>query len=328
MFFPLLAAAALLTVAAAADRAAPAYVYGMGGKFDRSFSEGLYNGAEHFKAVTGIPYVDFEVTHETQFEQVFRHFAQHGRDPIIGVGFSQTDAVKRVAKAFPRTRFVLIDGNIAMPNVLTVEFKEEEGSFLVGVLAAMATKTGKVGFVGGMDIPLIRRFACGYRQGIEYTNPKIQLIQNMAGSTPDAWSDPARGSEIAKEQFDRGVDVVYTAASATGLGALQAAADRHKLAIGVDSNQNYMHPGTMLTSMVKRVDLVSFNAAMAVKNGTWKPGHVVLGLKEGGVDWAYDQYNRALITPAMKAKVDQAKADIISGKIKVHDYESDGSCVY
>jgi basic membrane protein A len=319
-------AATLLLAAASPRPIAPAYVYSMGGKFDRSFSQALYEGAEAFKRQTGIPYVDFEISNETQFEQVYRRFASRGRDPIIGVGFSQTDAVKRIAKKFPQTRFTLIDGNIDMPNVMSVEFREEEGSFLVGVLAAMASKSGRTGFIGGMDIPLIRRFACGYAQGMKYANPKAVLIQNMAGTTPDAWTNPARGGEIAQQQFDRGVDVVYAAAGSTGIGALQAAADRGKLAIGVDSNQNYMHPGSMLTSMVKRVDLVAARAAMDAKNGAWKPGHAVLGLKEGGVDWAYDQYNKALITPAMKAKVDQAKADIIAGRIKVHDYQSDGRC--
>ena len=150
----------------------------------------------------------------------------------------------------------------------------------------MASKTHKVGFVGGMDIPLIRRFACGYAQGIHYTDPSAQLIQSMAGTTPAAWTDPARGGELARQQFDRGVDVVYAAAGATGMGVLQAAADAHSYAIGVDSNQNYLHPGTMLTSMVKRVDLVAYNALKAAQNGTWKAGYSVLGLKEGGVDWA------------------------------------------
>lgn len=306
----------------------PAYVYSMGGKFDRSFSESLYRGAERVKAVTGTPYVDFEVSHETQFEQAYRHFASRGRDPVMGVGFSQTDAVKRVAKQYPHTHFLLIDGNINLPNVRAVEFREEEGSFLVGVLAAMASKTGKIGFVGGMDIPLIRRFACGYGQGIKYANPKATVVVNMIGTTPEAWTDPARGAEVARGLFDRGVDVVYAAAGTSGIGVLQAAADRKKLAIGVDSNQNYMHPGTMLTSMVKNVDNAAYQAVMDLKAGRWQSGHFVLGLKEGGVDWAYDQYNKALITPAMKAKVDQVKADIIAGRIKVHDYESDGKCVY
>jgi basic membrane protein A len=319
--------AAALLPAAAARPFAPAYVYSMGGKFDRSFNQSLYDGAEKLRRETGVAYVDFEVTHETQLEQAFRHFAQRGRDPVVGVSFSSTDAVRRAARAFPNTRFILVDGDIEdMPNVMTVSFREEEGSFLVGMLAAMASKTGKVGFMGGMDIPLIRRFACGYRQGARYANPKVAVIETMAGTTPDAWTNPALGAEIAMQQFDRGADVVYAAAGATGAGALQAAADRGKFSIGVDSNQNYMHPGSVLTSMVKKVGEVATRAELAAKNGVFRPGHTVMGLKEGGVDWAYDQYNRKLITPDMKARVDQAKADIIAGRLKVHDYESDGRC--
>jgi basic membrane protein A len=207
-----------------------------------------------------------------------------------------------------------------------VLFKEQEGSFLVGIAAAMASKTGKVGFVGGMDIPLIRRFACGYVQGAKFANPSVEVIQNMTGTTPAAWNDPARGGELAKGQFDRGVDVVYAAAGGTGLGVYQMAKDSGKLAIGVDSNQNDLQPGTMLTSMTKRVDLAAYDSLMAEKNGTWQPGISVLGLKEGGVDWAVDQYNEKLIIPEMKTKVEQAKADIIAGKIKVQDYMEANSC--
>jgi len=207
-----------------------------------------------------------------------------------------------------------------------VVFKEHEGSFLVGVLAALASKSGKVGFVGGMDIPLIRRFQCGYEQGVKYANPSAEVIANMTGTTPAAWNDPGRGAELAKGQFDRGVDVVYAAAGNTGTGVLQAAKDRGKLAIGVDSNQNYLHPGTMLTSMLKRVDVAAYNSFNAMQGGTWKGDVSVLGLKEGGVDWALDQYNEKLVTPAMKAKVEAAKADIISGKITVVDYMANNAC--
>src|SRR6266702_2662494 len=317
----------LLTGAAAlAAPIKPAIVYAMGGKHDKSFSEAMYAGAERFKTESHISYTDFEVSNETQFEQAHRHFAQHGFDPILGVGFSQVGAVTKVAHDFPKLRFTLIDSQIKAPNVMAVSFREEEGSFLIGVLAALASKTHKIGFVGGMDVPLIRRFTCGYAQGVKYADPRATLIQNMVGTTADAWTNPGRGGELAKGQFDRGVDVVFAAAGQSGLGVLQAAADGHKYAIGVDSNQNYLHPGTMLTSMVKHVDLLAYNALKAAQAGSWKPGVSVLGLKEGGVDYAYDQYNKTLITPAMKAKADQAKADIISGKIQVHDYESTNSC--
>jgi basic membrane protein A len=215
---------------------------------------------------------------------------------------------------------------IDLPNVQSIVFKEHEGSFLVGVLAAMASKTGKVGFVGGMDIPLIRRFECGYAQGVKYAAAGDTVFQNMTGTTGAAWNDPTKGGELAKGQFDQGADVVFAAAGATGLGVYQAAKDAGKLAIGVDSNQNYLHPGTMLTSMMKRVDVAVYNTVEAAKNGTWKPGINALGLKEDGVNWAYDEYNKSLVTDEMKAKVEAAKADIISGKIQVHDYVADNTC--
>jgi basic membrane protein A len=214
---------------------------------------------------------------------------------------------------------------VKLPNVQSVVFKEQEGSFLVGMAAALASKTGKVGFVGGMDIPLIRRFQCGFEQGIKYANPSAELIANMTGTTPAAWNDPGRGAELAKGQFDRGVDVVYAAAGSTGVGVLQAAKDRGKLAIGVDSNQDHLHPGTMLTSMVKRVDLAAYESFKAMQAGTWRAGISVLGLKEG-VDWTVDQYNDKLITADMKSKIETAKADIIAGKITVIDYMSNNSC--
>jgi basic membrane protein A len=190
----------------------------------------------------------------------------------------------------------------------------------------MASKTGKVGFVGGMDIPLIRRFECGYEQGVKYVNPDATVLQNMTGTTGAAWNDPTKGGELAKGQFDQGADVVFAAAGGTGIGVYQAAKDSGKLAIGVDSNQNYLHPGTMLTSMMKRVDVAVYDTVMAAKNGTWKAGSTVLGLKENGVAWADDENNKSLITDAMRQKVEAAKADIIAGKIQVHDYMADNAC--
>jgi basic membrane protein A len=306
----------------------PAVVFDMGGKFDKSFNEGVFNGVERFRAETKLTVAEFEVTNETQFEQAHRRFAQRGQDPILAVGFTQANAVEKVAKEFPKVRFTVIDGVVKLPNVQSVLFKEHEGSFLVGVLAALASKSGKIGFIGGMDIPLIRRFACGYEQGIRYANPKAELLQNMTGTTPAAWNDPARGGELAKGQFERGADVIYAAAGGTGIGVYQAARDRGRLAIGVDSNQNHLHPGTMLTSMVKRVDMVAYDTFKLARGGTWEAGITVLGLKDGGVDWALDKNNEKLVTPDMKARVEAAKADIISGKIKVHDYMSNNACAY
>ena len=324
-----IAAAALVLLASSAAAAAeikPAVVYDMGGKFDKSFNQGVFDGVERFKKETGIDYREFEVTNQTQREQALRKMAQRGQNPIIGVGFAQAPAIENVAKEYPDLMFTIIDGVVDLPNVQSVIFKEHEGSYLVGILAAMASKTGKVGYIGGMDIPMIRAFGCGYAQGAKFANPNIEIIQNMTGTTPSAWNDPGRGAELSRGQFDRGVDVIYAAAGGTGIGVYQAAKDAGKLAIGVDSNQNYLHPGTMLTSMLKRVDVAAYNSFKTALDGNWKPGIQVLGLAENGVDWALDEHNSSLITAAMKAKVEQAKANIISGKVQVHDYRSDNAC--
>ena len=315
-----------LNTASAAEDISPAVVFDMGGKFDKSFNEGVYNGVEQFKQETGVAYREFEVTNETQREQALRRMAQRGADPVLGVGFAQAPAIDKIAQEFPEQRFTIIDAVVEQPNVQSVVFKEHEGSFLVGMIAAMASQTGKVGFVGGMDIPLIRKFACGYEQGAKYISPETEVIQNMTGTTPSAWNDPGRGSELAKGQFDRGVDVVYAAAGGTGIGVYQAAADAGKYAIGVDSNQNFLHPGTMLTSMLKRVDVAAYNAFKTAYDGTWQPGIQVLGLAEDGVGWALDEHNQDLITEDMKAKVAEARQQIISGELSVHDYMSDNSC--
>jgi basic membrane protein A len=308
-------AATLLSTAALADSA---IVYDMGGKFDKSFNEAAWRGAERWKKETGKNYLDFEIANEAQREQAMRRMAERGASPVMGIGFSQASSIEKVAKAFPKQQFVLIDSVVKLPNVESIVFKEHEGSFLAGIMAAMASKTGKVGFVGGMDIPLIRKFQCGYEQGARYANPKIELSGAMTGTTPAAWSDPSRAGELAKAQFAKGVDVVFAAAGGSSVGVFQAAKDGGKLAIGVDSNQNHLHPGTILTSMVKRVDVAVYNAASKTT-----PGLTVLGLKEGGVDVALDEHNAKLVTAAMKAKVDAARADIIAGKIKVADYMAD-----
>jgi basic membrane protein A len=306
-----------------AAMAEPAIIYDLGGKFDKSFNEAAYNGMEKWKKDTGKKYLEFEVTNESQREQSVRRMAEKGASPIISVGFSQASAVEKVAKEFPKLQFAIVDMVVDAPNVQSVVFKEQEGSFLVGVMAAMASKTGKVSFVGGMDIPLIRKFECGYEQGAKFANPKAEVFQNMTGTTGAAWNDPARGGELAKAQFAKGSDVVFAAAGATGTGVYQAAKDSGKLAIGVDSNQNHLQPGTMLTSMLKRVDVAVYNVSKE-----FKPGLTVLGLKEGGVDYAMDQNNAKLVTADMKKKVEAAKADIISGKIKVADYMADNACKY
>ncbi|MFN7009087.1 MAG: BMP family protein [Allorhizobium sp.] len=321
----LFALAAMSATALAAD-VKPALVYGTGGKFDKSFNEAAYAGAEKFKAETGIDYRDFEPTGDTQGEQAIRNFASRGYNPVVAVSFAWTSAIEKVAAEFPDTKFVIVDATVDLPNVRSVVYKEEEGSYLVGVLAGMASKTGKVGFVGGMDIPLIRKFECGYEQGARAAKADIQVFQNMNGTTGAAWSDGPGAKEKARMQIDQGADVIYAAAGAAGLGVLEAASENKKLSIGVDSNQNYIYPGSVLTSMVKRVDLAVYNAYADAKNDKFTAGTQALGVKEDGVAYALDDNNAKLITEEMKAAVEKAKADIIAGTIKVHDYMSDNSC--
>jgi basic membrane protein A len=321
-----LAAIVGMTGAAAAQEVKPAIVYDIGGKFDKSFNEGVFNGAEQFKKSTGVDFRDFEIKTDAEREQALRRFAKDGYSPVLAVGFSQAVALEKVAKEFPNTKFAIIDMVVDLPNVQSIVFKEQEGSFLVGLLAAKASKTGKVGFVGGMDIPLIRRFACGYVQGVKFANPSAEVFQNMTGTTGAAWNDPVKGGELAKAQIDRGADIVYHAAGGTGVGVLRAAADAGKLGIGVDSNQNGLYPGKVLTSMLKRVDNATIKTFTDAKAGTWKAGVSVLGLAENGVGYAMDDNNKALVTADMKAAADKAAADIVSGTIKVHDYMSDQKC--
>lgn len=319
---------AALCIATSATAADPklGIVYDAGGKFDKSFNQSAYEGAERFKKETKISYIEVQASSDTQAEQVLRGLARKKLDLIAAIGFSQSQAVQKVAAEFPHVRFVIIDAISKGDNVNSVLFREEEGSYLVGVAAAIASKSKKIGFVGGMDIPLIRTFACGYAQGAKATNAKIETMQNMVGTTAAAWNDPSKGGELALAQFDRGADVVFAVAGGSGLGTLSKAKEKGKLGIGVDSNQNYLHPGTMLTSMVKHVDNAIYDSFMQMKNGTWKAGVVYKGLKEGGVDWVVDKDNRAVVTPEIEKKVNEAKAAIIGGKVKVIDYRTANSC--
>jgi basic membrane protein A and related proteins len=312
------AAGALLALAAQAE---PAIIFELGGKFDKSFGQAAWEGAERWKKETGKPYLEFEIANAAQREQAARRFAERGASPIVGVGFPQASSIEKIAKEFPKLQFAIVDAVVDLPNVQSFVYREHEGSFLVGMLAAMASKTGKVGFVGGQDIPLVRKFACGWEQGARYVNPKVQSLVSMTGTTNAAWTDPPRGAELTKAQIAQGVDVVFSAAGTTGVGIMQAAKDAGILAVGVDSNQNHLHPGTMLTSMVKRVDLAVYTAFKGVK-----PGVTALGLKEGALDYAMDEFNAKLVTPEMKARVEAARADIIAAKLKVIDFTVANAC--
>lgn len=320
----LLGATAVTALLAGTAFADPAMIYDMGGKFDKSFNEAAYNGAERWAQETGGTYRDIEMQSEAQREQALRRLAESGSNPIVMTGFAFMSVLEEVAPDYPDTTFTIIDGVVDQPNVRSVVFTEHEGSFLVGMLAGMASESGTVGFVGGMDIPLIRRFACGYAQGVVAANPDATVIVNYTGTTPAAWNDPVRGGEITSAQISQGADVVYAAAGGTGVGVLQTAADSGILSIGVDSNQNHLHPGQVLTSMLKRVDNAVY-AAMSEGPGM-ETGIQVMDLAAGGVGWALDENNEALITEAMSEAVAAAEASIISGEIAVHDYMSDNSC--
>ncbi len=320
----LLGAASTLALTATIAQADPALMYDLGGKFDKSFNEAAFNGSERWAAETGGSYRDIEISAEAQRVQFARRLAEAGANPVVVLGFANEPTLQEVAPEFPDTSFVLIDAVVDLPNVRSVVFAEEQGSYLVGMLAAMATETDTISFVGGMEIPLITAFACGYAQGAKAVNPDINVIVNYTGSTPSAWNDPVRGSEIAQSQFSQGSDIVFAAAGGTGLGVLQAAEDAGLLSIGVDSNQNHLHPASVLTSMLKLVDQAVFDA---FSDGPGlETGVVRMDLASGGVGYALDEHNADLITDEMQAAVEDAKAAIIAGELSVHDYRTDSTC--
>lgn len=326
----LLLPVALLTsaLALAADFA-PAVIYDITGKFDKSFNEAVYrNGVEQFAADKGVKVREFEPQNEEQREQGLRRLAERGQSPIVAVGFQFESAVTKVATEFPDIQFALIDAVVDLPNVQSLLFAEHEASFLVGALAAMKSDTGSVGFIGGVDIGLIQRFGCGYEQGAKYVDGNTTVFSEMISTDFSGFNDPAGGSELAKSQISRGADVLFAAAGGSGAGVYQAAKDSGVYAIGVDSNQNYMQPGTMLTSMLKKVGLASYVSWEEAQAGTWEGGIKVFDVASGGVDYALDEYNESLITAEMKATVDAIKADIIAGKISVHNYTTSDSCDY
>ena len=319
-----LGAAAATALSAGAALAEPALIFDLGGKFDKSFNEAAFAGAQRWAEETGESFREIELQSEAQREQALRRFAEAGSNPIVMTGFAFGDALGQVAGDYPDTDFVIIDMVVDAPNVRSVVFNEHEGSYLVGMMAAMASESNTVGFIGCMDIPLIRKFACGYAQGVLAVNPDATVISNMTGSTPAAWNDPVKGSELTKAQISQGADVVYAAAGGTGVGVLQTAADEDILSIGVDSNQNHLHPGKVLTSMIKRVDNAVFDA-MSDGPGMEK-GFNVMGVGNEGVGVAIDEHNKALVTAEMQAAVDEAAAKIADGSLEVHDYMSDDSC--
>lgn len=313
-------------------------VFDIGGKDDRSFNAAAWAGvkcAETGKWPDGescekkaldIVLRDIEPGNPTSIEPAMRAFAERGYDLIIGVGFAQAPIMELVAKDYPNIRFAIVDGVSELPNVASLVFKEHEGSYLVGMLAAETSKTGTIGFLGGMDIGLIHRFEKGYEEGAQSVNPNIKVIQNYVGVTDGAWNNPGKGKELSLAQIGKGADVIFTAAGNSGLGAFDAVEQAGKVdgrathfVIGVDSNQNMVKPGFVLTSMVKRVDNAVYAIVDDVVNHRFQAGFHVYGLDKDGVGYSMDQFNKDLITPDMIKSVEAAKEKIIKGDIKVTD---------
>lgn len=301
-------------------------VFDIGGKDDRSFNAAAWEGAK--RAAQDLPIVlrDIEPGNPTSIEPAMRAFAERGYDLIIGVGFAQSPIMEIVARDYPQINFAIIDGVSQLPNVASLIFKEHEGSYLVGMLAAQNTRTGTIGFIGGMDIPLIHRFAVGYEEGARAVNPNIRVVQNFVGVTDHAWNNPGKGKELALAQIGKGADVLFTAAGNSGLGAFDAVEQQGMIdgrakhfVIGVDSNQNMVKPGFVLTSMVKRVDNAVYQIVQSVVNGNFHPGLHVYGLEKDGVGYSLDEFNQNLLTEESLKAVEEAKQKIIAGEIKVTD---------
>ena len=310
-----------------------ALVFDAGGKFDRSFNQSAWEGSLKAKEELGVELKDVEPADTTGVEEAMRSFADQGFDLIIGIGFANAPSIEKISKEFPQIKFAIVDSFVDVPNVASLEFKEEQGSYLVGMIAGMRSREENgertVGFIGGMDIPLIHRFEQGYIQGAKTVWPKMEVIVNYVGNTPTAWNDPAKAKEIAKSQIAKGASVIFAAAGGSGNGLFDAIKEvngsgpcdpRRKacvFAIGVDSNQNYIIPGQILTSMVKRVDVAVYDTIKSVVDGSFAGGQKVFGLDDEGVGYAYDEHNRKLVTSKMRKVLDDYKSRIISGDITV-----------
>jgi len=309
-------------------------VFDIGGKNDRSFNAAAWEGVKRAANDMPICLYDVEPGNPTSIEPAMRAFAEKGVDLIIGVGFAQGPIMQKVAEDYPNTKFAIIDGVIfekdgktPKQNVASLVFREHEGSYLVGQIAAAKSKTGVLGFLGGMDIPLIHRFETGYAEGARSVNPNIKIIDNYVGVNDSAWNNPGKGKELALAQIEKGADVIFTAAGNSGLGAFDAVeqygkndeGEANKFVIGVDSNQNAVKPGYVLTSMVKRVDNAVYDSVKEVLDGKFQGGFHVFGLDKDGVAYAMDQNNESLIPKDVISNVEASKAKIINGEIKVTD---------
>ncbi len=319
----LLFALALSLVSFSALAASPlkvALVLDKGGKDDKSFNAAAFEGANRAKKDLGIELKYVEATDDAAIERMIRSFAAKKYDLVLAIGFAMADGVKKVGKAFPDVKFALVDSEVDLPNVRSLLFEEHQGSYLMGAIAGLVTKTNKVGFLGGMDVPLIRRFQMGYEAGVKKVNPKAKVASSYVGVTADAWNNPAKAKELALAQYQGGADIIFHAAGASGYGLFDAAEDQKKLAIGVDSNQNWVKPGFVLTSMLKRVDVAVFDVIKESIDGKFKGGTERFGLPNKGIDYAFDKHNEKLLTAEVRKKIDAIKSEIEKGKIQVPDY--------
>ena len=308
--------------AAAAGALKVGLVFDVGGRGDKSFNDAAYAGLVRAQQELGVTFTTLETGEGSDREAQMRQLAAGGSQLVFGVGFLFSDDIYGLAQEFPNVKFACVDytvkeGQTLPPNLRALEFKEHEGSFLVGALAALLTKTGKVGFVGGMEIPLIKKFEAGYRAGAKAANPKVEVLVKYAGTTGTAFKDPTKGKELGLAEYNQGADIIFHASGSTGLGVFEAAREKGRLAIGVDSDQQAEAPGFILTSMVKHVETSVFDSIQDLIKGRWQGGIREFGLKEDGVGWVYDDQNKALIPDAVKAKVDALKAEIVAGRIVV-----------
>ena len=297
-------------------------MFDIGGRGDKSFNDSAYEGLDRAKKELGVEFVTLETGEGTEREAAMRQLAAGGSQLVFGVGFLFTDDIRQLAEEFPQVKFACVDytvkqGEALPPNLVALKFREEEGSYLVGALAALVSRTGRLGFVGGMEIPLIKKFEAGYRAGVAAVRPQARVIVKYAGTTGNAFKDPTKGKELALAEYHQGADIIFHASGSTGLGVFEAARELKKLAIGVDSDQYDEAPGFILTSMVKRVDTAVLETIREVASGGWTGGVHDFGLAEDGVGWVYDERNQGLIPAAAKAKVDSLRSAIIAGSIQV-----------
>ena len=310
----------LTSFTASADPLKIALVLDRGGKDDKSFNSAAFRGATEAKEKLGIFLKEVEVSEDNLYEPAMKSFAQKKFDLIIAIGVSQSEAVKKLAKENPNQKFAIVDAKVDAPNVVSMVFEEQEGSYLVGYVAGLKSATGKVGFIGGMDIPLIRRFEMAYSQGAKAAKPGTQVLTNYIGVTSEAWNNPTKGKELAQSQYGQGADIIFTAAGASNNGVFDASEAQKKFTIGCDSNQNWIKPGLVMTSMLKRVDTAVYQTIEDVTKGKFVGGVHTFGLKNNGIDWALDDNNKKLFNEAEIKKINSVRTAIVAGKIKVDDY--------